>query len=245
MTQRKGLLLTLLTTLGVGVLAGCTYEEGYRGNPFLQSTSWFSYLNADDLRAKCRAGGPARYRIVYNGLNREQVRTYDITVHSPGAHSPGGGDLVVQIHQDPNLLDGFTVGDPLKPWSGVIKRRRIDESAIRAIREGLKVSGIEEPAPKGLRLKSYEFFWLASGCEKGRFSFHAWKYPSPEFARVRLMGPLAAVDPTKIPFNPPRRNAEPDPVRDGFDNEPRSGGAPSTYELYIGENGLATPFGAL
>src|SRR5690606_6468296 len=57
------------------VLAACTYRGA--DDPVSRKFSWFSYLNGDDIRRECVAGAADRYRFVYNGINVEQVRTYD------------------------------------------------------------------------------------------------------------------------------------------------------------------------
>ena len=80
-----GLVPALVLGLGlVLVLSACTYRAGDEDNPIRRSFSWFSYLNADDLRSACTRGAPERYRIVYNAVWQEQVRTYDFIIHGNG-----------------------------------------------------------------------------------------------------------------------------------------------------------------
>lgn len=193
-------LARLAAAVGVVVLAGCTYREGARENPILRSFAWFSYLNGDDLRSYCRAGGPDRYRIVYNGDWNQQVRTYDLT-----ADDAGGADLVIQVSGDANFLgSGVSLGDPLSPWRGRIERRKIGRGEFQAIRDALRQSGFDTPPPAGTRLQSWGFFWLVAACESGRFKFNGWSHPGARFERVALVPVLQAVDNTGVAFNPPR-----------------------------------------
>ena len=87
--------------------AACAYRGG--SDVFTTKFTWYSYLNGDDIRARCTAGGPSLYRFVYNGVYTRQVRTYAI---SPAADGRGyvlrarvlGGPLVQEI----------VIDDPLK-----------------------------------------------------------------------------------------------------------------------------------
>src|SRR5512139_345108 len=82
--QRLRLLAALsLTAIG---LTGCAYHStGNLGagssidNPVERKFTWFSYLDAADIRNSCAAGGPDQYRLVYNGQYDNHVRTYEVT----------------------------------------------------------------------------------------------------------------------------------------------------------------------
>lgn len=203
MTRTGSIFVAALAALAAG-LAACTYRSGYEDNPITRSFSWFSYLNADDIRAYCKGGSTDRYRIVYNGVWQEQVRTYDFTL------TDGGADLVVQVRGSADFSDAIPLDDLLKPWRGETRRARIGWAEARAVRAALRESGFYDPVPQGLRVQSWGFFWMAAACEEGRFRFNAWSYPSERFAKVTLAEPLRAVDKTGIPFNPPRETWEPD-----------------------------------
>ena len=212
------------------IVAGCSFEAGDRDNPILRSFAWFSYLNGDDIRSYCKGGGPDRYRIVYNGNWDEQVRTYDLT-----ADSAGGAELVVQVSGD---LDVSTIklADPLGPWRGKIVRRHLSRGEFRAIRDALHGSGFDTPPPAGIRLQSWSYFWLAAGCESGRFAFNGWAYPSARFKAVTLQVPLMAVDGSGVAFAPARDTDRPRSV----DRQEKS-----YYELAITAEGIRdnfTPF---
>jgi hypothetical protein len=223
---RRGV-LPGISVLGLILLAACAYQPGYRDNPFKRSFSWFSYLNADDLRSYCAAGGPDRYRIVYNGRADEQVRTYDLT-----ATSTGGADLVVQVSGGADFSKPIPLDDLLSPWRGKIERTIIGRGPLRAIRDALRASHFDMPPPSGTRVHSWNFFWLAMACESGRFTYNGWGYGSPRFNQVVLQKSLMAVDPTGIAFNPPRE-VEPPEIE---------GGRHEFYELYVTSKGTKGNF---
>jgi hypothetical protein len=189
-------------------LSACTYRAGDSDNPIGRSFSWFSYLNADDLRADCTKGAPDRYRIVYNAVWQEQVRTYDFTAGKEG------GDLKIQVKGDADFSRAIALGDLLSPWRGKILRSRLSGPDVRRLRQALEQSGFYKPAPKGTRVQSWGFFWVAAACEGGRFRFNVWAYPSRRFERLTLAKALNPLDRTKIPFNKPRETWEPDREED-------------------------------
>lgn len=186
--------------LGILAVAACTYQPGYKSSPIERSFSWFSYLNGDGLRKDCHAGAPDSYRIVYNGVRDEQVRTYDLK-----ALSGGGASLTIQVFQSQPDVSNIDLTDPLGPWRGKTVQRKIDAGQLAAIRDGLRESGFYDPPPDGTRVYSWDFFWLAAACEKGRFTYNAWARGTPRFAKVALRDPLMGVDTTGIKFNPPRK----------------------------------------
>ena len=74
----------LLIFLGTALVSGCTYRAGGIESPITRKFQYFSYLNADDIRANCVAGTPAQYRLVYNAVYSEQVRAYDLRRSATG-----------------------------------------------------------------------------------------------------------------------------------------------------------------
>lgn len=186
------------------VLSACTYRGGDEDSPIRRSFSWFSYLSADDLRAGCRRGAPDRYRIVYNAVWQEQLRTYDFTI------GRGGGDLKIQVKGEADFSRSIPLDDLLSPWRGRTERARVTGADMRHLRRTLRQSGFYKPVPQGMRVQSWGFFWVTAACEGGRFRFNAWAYPSARFDRVRLARVLSHLDGTGIPFNRPRVTWEPD-----------------------------------
>jgi len=217
LSRSRCLAAGLTVLLGAANLAGCTYNEGMRENPVTRAFSWFSYINGDDLRSYCKGGGPDRYRIIYNGTDDEQVRTYDITVDQPA----GGASLIAQYRGE---LDVSTMplNDPLQPWRAKMAGRKIDRGELRGLRDALRASGFDTPVPEGTRIYSWRFFWIALACENGRFTFNGWTYGTERFNRVTLAGPLSAMDPHKEPFTK-AHETEPPPhdeergQRDGYE----------------------------
>lgn len=205
-------------------LSACTYRAGDQDNPLRRSFSWFSYLNAEDLRTNCRPNAPDRYRIVYNAVWQEQVRTYDLTV---GAN---GGELETKITGSADFSRPIPLDDLLSPWRGKTVRERLSRRDVARIGGALQRSGFYSPAPPGTRVQSWGFFWMAAACEDGRFHFNAWAYPSPRFARVVLADTLKRLDRTDIPFNEPRETSEPDRLEDKDIDR---------YQLVVRGNGFA------
>ena len=193
------------TALVLGLmLSACAYRAGDEDSPLRRSFSWFSYLNADDIRASCRGGAADRYRIVYNGVWQEQLRTYDIVAGGGGAH------LKVKVTGDVDFARPIPLDDLLSPWRGRTERAALSARDMVRLRGALRQSGFYDPVPQGLRVRSWGFFWVVAACEDGRFRFNAWAYPSSRFAGVRLRHVLGPWDKTGIPFARPRETWEPD-----------------------------------
>jgi len=56
--------VAVLTLAAVG-LAGCAFTQNSDvSNPLVRKSTWFSYLNADDLRVACSAGDADRKSVV-------------------------------------------------------------------------------------------------------------------------------------------------------------------------------------
>ncbi len=216
--------IAILATLAALALPACAYRAGYEDNPITRSFGWFSYINADDLRSACAPGAPDRYRLIYNAVWQEQVRTYDITA------AGGGAELKAQVRGETDFARPIPLDDLLAPWRPVTVRKRLAAGELRRLRAALHQSGFYVPAPDGTRVASWGFFWVAAACEGGRFYFNAWSYPSPRYDRVRLAGLLGGFDATGIPFNAPRETWRPDwDEQRGVDR----------YELVVRGNGFA------
>ncbi|MGF1641899.1 MAG: hypothetical protein ACFCUO_13205 [Rhodospirillales bacterium] len=235
--------LVLAAGLAVMAATACAYRDG-ADDPLSRKLNWFSYLNGDDIRAQCGPGMPARYRLVYNGVyfapGNEQVRTYDVWAAGPAAEHR----VVVRVI-GPLRLDAVVIDDPigtlfrdprdlLAPGRGTIRQITVDDDDLTALDRSLAESGFFAPAPRGLRLRSEDFFWLGAVCVDGRFVFNAFRWPSAAFDGLTFPALLLAWDPTGIPINPPKRltafdvygSATPDP------------GAMQSFSLTVGDNGL-------
>jgi hypothetical protein len=224
-TRPRPLAVLFALTLTLAAPA-CTYRAGYEDNPVTRSFAWFSYLNADDLRKTCQPGGSDRYRLVYNGVWQEQVRTYDITA-GPGRRD---FDFKAQVRGETDFARPIPLDDVLAPWRPQTVRKRIGRTELARLRGALRQSGFYTPVPQGTRVRSWGFFWAAASCEGGRFRFNAWSFPSKRFGSVRLARVLGALDGTGVPFNRPRDTWRPD-----WDEQRHV----DRYELVVRGNGFA------
>lgn len=179
------------------MLGGCAYEGG-TDNPLVRRASWFSYLDGGGIRETCAPGSIDRYRLVYNGRYTEQLRSYEVT--GDGA---GGAILVSRALGKANLAE-LRTDDLLQPWRWQRAESRLTPEEMRDFTAALERSGAFDEPPDGLRLHSWRFYWVASGCRDGVFRFHAWQHPSPEWDRLAFPEFLFARDGTGVPVNPPR-----------------------------------------
>lgn len=216
-----GLAMILL----VIALGACAYTGA--GDPVSRKFTWFSYLNGDDIRQSCGAGGADRYRFVYNGINIEQRRTYDVTAGS----GPRGNLMAVQV-AGPSDLSNFSAGDLLAPWRGISAAVRLLDSQMAELDRAMEQDGSFAGSPAGLRLPSIGFYWVVLACRGGRFHFDAYLWPGDRFQRASLPSRLLALDPTGVAINPPR-DATPSLVYPG-----RPGEDARNYTLDVGSNGL-------
>jgi hypothetical protein len=161
-------------SLAAVLLTGCAYQSTAQlgsgttiDNPIERKFTWFSYLDAADIRNSCAAGGPDQYRIVYNGQYYEHLRTYEISKTHLTARARGQNGDLMQM--------GFSSFEELLgPW----QFRRSDSDLAPAewskLRESLHQAGFAGGSQAGLRLHSQDFYWLAAGCEGGKFFVNAW-----------------------------------------------------------------------
>lgn len=208
LARRRPLRTILLAGLGL-LCAVATASCAYRGGvdePVVRRATWFSYLDGGDIRESCGPGTIDRYRLVYNARYNEQVRIYEIT--GDGA---GGGIYIARAINAANLVS-FTLGDLQGPWRGERAEARLTPAKMQDFTATLAQSGMFEAPPDGLRLKSWDFYWIASGCHDGEFQFSAWLHPSARWDRLAFPDFLFARDGTGIAVNPPR----PVPVLDDF-----------------------------
>jgi len=211
------------------MLGGCTYTGGV-GDPVARKFTWFSYIAGDDIKARCTAGSPAHYRLVYNANWAEQVRAYDMR---RSVITGGGAMLWTQVFGESNALTNFSLSDPQGPWRGQGAETRLSEDQYLALIRAIEASGFGQPSPDGLRLDSWDFYWVVTACADGRFHMNAWRYPSDRFAAITFDKVLFPLDPTKFAVNPPRHQ-EPALERTKADRE---GGY--YFQLRVGKDGFA------
>lgn len=215
---------------GALLLAACTYQ-GDLSTPGAQKLSWFSYLDGDDLRAACSAEGPDRYRLVYNGVYEEQLRSYEIRVDA------GGGGYYIARTQGQASLTRISLGDPLAPWRWQTSETALTPAQTEGFRAELSESGFYGPPPVGERFYSGGFFWWVVACEDGEMRYNAWEYPYPGLSFPDW---LYALDRTGLAVNPPRETDLDQRMRD---RGPGTGRASDddpdlSFELEMGADGL-------
>lgn len=233
MARLSTILAMAATVVG---LIGCA--GGDISNPLVRKFNWFHYVDGETLRNNCRRGALDQYRLVYNGNWDEQVRAYDLRASALG---DGSGVLFTQVFGGyGSNVSSFSLTDPFGPARGTSGQVRLTPDQYRAVVQAIDDSGFWQPAPKGLRLESWDFYWVVSACVNGRFHFNAWRSPSERFAAIRFAAPLFAADGTGVPVNPPQPvNSAEEYSRTEFPRSSSYGGTPYTFELIVGENGLA------
>ncbi len=221
----------LVVTVLAAVVAGCAYRGS--DNPIARKFSWFSYLNADDLRAACKPGATRRHRFVYNAIYSEQVRTYDLVADADGA----GARMDVRVIGEANLLslEIGRISDLLNPWRGTVAAADLSAAHVVHLERALAESGAYAEAPAGMRLKSTDFFWVVAACTGGQFHFNAYRWPSPRFDGAAFADLLFAWDGTGVPVNRPRRTSDFQLYR-GNDRDGDS--TVQEFELMVGKGGL-------
>jgi hypothetical protein len=197
----------------LAALVGCSLD-----NPLGRSLGWFSYLDAADIRAHCVKGTGERYRLVYNGLWGEQVRSYDVAA-APGDTS---ASLAARVFF-PENLNQINLLDPLELYRGQRGTVALKPTDMAGFREALRASDFEAATPRGLILRSNEFYWTAAACRDGEFHYNAYLYPSERFSAIRFDRWLFERDPTGVSVAPPGRAAEDQHVY---------------FEMMLGANGL-------
>ena len=228
--------MTVLAALALAGLGGCA--GGGISNPIARKFNWFHYVDGESLRNNCRPGALDQYRFVYNANWDQQVRAYDLRA---SALNDGTGVLFTQVFGGyGSNVSSFSLTDPFAPARGSEGQVRLTPDQYRTIVQALDASGFGQPTPTGLRLDSWDYYWVVSACVNGRFHFNAWRYPSPGFEALKFPGPLFAFDGTGVPPNPPRpQNAAEQFSQTEYPRSRSYGGTPYAFQLIVGENGLA------
>ncbi|WP_417453728.1 hypothetical protein [Kiloniella sp.] len=211
---------------------GCTYQ-GNIDKPYTQKATWFSYVGGDDIRERC-VPGVTEYRLVYNAVYDEQIRSYEIK------GQPGGSAEMVSRVQEGHGLRGskISLSDPLAQFGWEKSIKRLSAAEVSELEGLLKVSGAGEPHTKGNRLRSDDFYWVSALCYDGAFVYNGWKKTSEGFEHLAFIPFLLKHDETGIDVNP---------VRDvGTKNAARMHQSKAEqrkhFDLEVGDNGLLTAF---
>ncbi|HWT99578.1 MAG TPA: hypothetical protein VN229_18240 [Terriglobales bacterium] len=200
-------MLTKLMQLSLSLLAlgGCAYHEGQQvdiNNPVVRKVGWFSYLDGNDIREACAAGGSDRYRLVYNGQYDEQIRSYEIYLSKDGS-----AVLNARALDNANNVVNITVPDVFSPWSWHESQAKLTPAEVDQFRGLLTASGYGTMPPQGLQLHSRDFYWVAAGCQQGVFHFYAWNNRQQSMARagfapIKFRDFLLQHDQTQVAFRP-------------------------------------------
>ncbi len=177
-------------------VVACSYAPGDVANPLTRKFTWVSFLAGDDLRPGCVAGAPDRFRLVYNGNWREQVRIYEIGFTGPRRLD----ERVIGSGQ----LKSLSLADPLQPWRGATATVDLTQDQYQRLVDSIAQSGAFASPASAVTLRSTDFYWVAASCHAGAFHLTAWLYPGAPFDRLAFPRQLAALDVTEAPFNPPR-----------------------------------------
>ena len=212
-------------------LAACTYQ-GEIDNPLTMKATWFSYLNGDDIRRYCGEGSPTQFRIVYNGVYSEQLRSYEVL-----ADRRGGALLTARVREGSNIASLRVSGlsDLLAPWRWQKSEATLSPAEANELGDALVQSGYLKPAPEGLRLHSLGFYWVVAGCNNGVFHFNAWSDPSERYDALTFPAVLLSHDETGRPLNPARKIYPGDRLNAQNIRESNEG---PTFTLEVGTNGL-------
>lgn len=234
-TFKKVLAVCVAVSALAGGLAACA-SQGPTDNPVARNLTWDRYVGGDDIARSCTAGGPDRYRLVYNARQDDQQKTYDLSALP-------GGELMLEarVIGKGNLNDPKTplsITDPIGPWRGPQALYRLNPAEAGRFKAALTATGFEAPAPSGLFLRGDTFYWTASACRDGVFHFHAWAWPDEPFKQmaVPLIEAMAAFDKTGVEAIRPYEVPLP-PYSIYLDRQGRQpGGVPHQYQ--VGANGL-------
>ena len=214
--------------LTAAVVSACS-AAGPVDNPIGRTLTWFSYVGGEDIRKQCEAGGPNRWRFVYNGDYQQQVRTYDMVDDriEPGA-------ILESRASNASNLVGVNLRDPLSAWQPQYDRRLLSPEQRAAVLNALTQSGFAGPAPKGELLRSDAYYWVVSACQNGQFHLNAWQQPGKDLSKLAFVPVLLDLDRTGVAYNRPR-DLQLGPF---YGSNQAAEGREVRFQLQVAENGL-------
>lgn len=193
-------------SFAVVLVTGCAYQSNAElgsgttiDNPVERKFTWFSYLDAADIRSSCATGGPDQYRLVYNGQYYDHLRTYEVTSRHLTARVRGASGDLMQM--------GFnSFEELLGPWQFRRSDSELSSLEWSNLQSFLHQSGFGSGTQAGLRLHSQDFYWLAAGCEGGKFFVNAWadKPRALPLTRITFLDFLLRHDQSGIAYLRPR-----------------------------------------
>ena len=187
--------------VGAALLLGsCTYGDfGNIDNPLVRRTQWFSYLRGQDIEAACVEGAPERYRLIYNADFRNQVRAYEVT-------ADGSGGALYMARAVPNgvALSNFSFLSTAGWWRWYRSETVMDAAMFEDLRIRLTEDGYFDRRGGLVRLSSFDYYWLVTGCVDGKFESGAWLNGPVKIMELRFPEPLFALDETGLEVRAPR-----------------------------------------
>ncbi len=221
----KWIKCSVLSTVMLG-LVGCA-SVGSISNPIERKFTWLSYIQGGDFSELCSPTRPNQYRLVYNGVYTEQLRTYDLSA---------SGDLAVRVI-GPAYLNEMEISNPsdlLNPWRGHSASRLLTPDQVDLLVDTLEQDGAFGPPAEGLELSSKGFFWTIAACHGGAYHFTALSWPSPAWDKARFDDVVFALDPSSVAVNPPRKTDTRQDMTAGVKDA-----KPIEFHTKVGKRGLA------
>lgn len=192
----------------VAGLAGCTFTQTSDvSNPLVRKASWFSYLNADDLRQSCAAGdAEGQIRIIYNAEYYKEVRVFELTPY-PGFEEFNLTSRVFGPLEVKNI--NVELNAPLGAFGGEEAVDRIDRESYLAITDALQAEGFGTQSRDGFRLYSDDYYWVAIGCSSGGVTLGAWASGVDDLRSLEFPEVLASLSSIEreLPEPPATENA--------------------------------------
>ncbi|WP_033067557.1 hypothetical protein [Thalassospira australica] len=206
--RRRNLIGSAVVALVATSVAGCTFTQTNDvRNPLTRKASWFSYLNADDLRQACSAGdAEGRIRITYNAVYYDEVRVFELTSHAGFEEF----DLTTRVFGPLQVKDiNVEVRAPLGAFGGEEAVDVIDRASYLAITDALQAEGFGAQKRDGLRLYSDDYYWVAIGCSSGNVTLAAWMSGVDDLRALDFPGVLASLSSveSELPVPPAAENA--------------------------------------
>ena len=199
---------------GVIALSACSFTGSSDiENPLIRKASWFSYLNADDIRTACSAGdAEGRIRIIYNADYYKESRSYDL-IPQAGAQQ---FEMVSRIFGPLNVSQiDVEFNAPLAAFGGTESRDDLSRGQYIALTDALQANGFGYQNHDGLRLHSNDYYWIAIGCSSKNITLAAWTSAKDDLRALTFPGVLENLSGLEKPLPmPPAADAPklPDPV---------------------------------
>lgn len=183
--------------LSGAVLTACANESGAE-NPIARNLNWFSYVGGDDIRAACDVNGIDRYRFVYNGHYRREIRGYDLVPVE------GGAQLTSRARGRSGGIGRFSFDEPFGPWTLNKNVRTITNRQASLIVRALSEDAAKAPPAAGQNMQSYDFFWIVSACSRGKFRLVVFRWPKTDINALAFLPLLLELDQSGVPFGKAR-----------------------------------------